>query len=295
MAIFSKSSQPPSALVAKLLAQNLHVTDEKRALQYLTFIGHYRLKGYWFHLIDPATKQFKPDTTFDMIRDRYEFDREIRALILEAVERLEVAIRTVMCNFLSLEYSPHWYLDSKLFKPLRTFGMGRMLSKIETEVERAGDRRFIQAYYESYDDPYLPPSWAMSECVSLGMRSRTYKILRDPSDKRAIAAKFGINQVEVFESWMHTLTVLRNTAAHHDRILHRKLGVAPANHKARGIKFNDNKSAYAALTVAHVLLDAIGFNTTFRQRLIDLQARYDMGMMQELGFPVNWPKHAAGW
>ena len=141
--------------------------------------------------------------------------------------------------------------------------MGQMLSKIEAGVERAGGRRFIQAYYESYDDPYLPPSWAMSECVSLGMWSRTYKILRDPSDKRAIAAKFGISQVEVFESWMHTLTVLRNTAAHHDRILHRKLGVGPANHKARSIKFKDNKSAYAALTVAHVLLDAIGFNTTF--------------------------------
>ena len=93
----------------------------------------YRLKGYWFHLIDPATKQFRQGTTLDMVRDRYEFDREIRALILVAVERLEVAIRTVICNFLSLKYSPHWYLDSKLFKPFANLGWARCCPKLKRE------------------------------------------------------------------------------------------------------------------------------------------------------------------
>lgn len=295
MPTFSKSAQPPPTLLSKLIAQNLTIPDQKLALQYITFIGHYRLKGYWFHLIDPATKQFKTGTTFEMIKDRYEFDREIRAFILEAVERLEVAIRNVLCNFLSLKYSPHWYLDSKLFKPVRKFGIGQMLSKIENEVARSGDKKFIAAYYLAYDEPYLPPSWAMSECVTLGMWSRTYKILRDPNDKKSISAKFGINQIEVFESWLHTLTVLRNMAAHHDRFLHHKLGVGPTNYRAGNIKFADNKSVYSALTVAHVLLDSIGFNTTFRQRLIDLQTKYGMGMMQELGFPNKWPVNSSGW
>ncbi|HEU4372563.1 MAG TPA: Abi family protein [Telluria sp.] len=295
MATFAKTAQSPPSLVSKLVAQNLIIGDQQLAIQYITFVGHYRLKGYWFHLVDPATNQFRPGTTFEMIKDRYEFDREIRAFILEAVERLEVAIRNVLCNFLSLKYSPHWYLDCSLFKPIRKFGIGQMLSKIEGEVDRSSDKKFIQAYYATYDDPYLPPSWAMSECVTLGMWSRTYKILRDPNDKKAISAKFGINQIEVFESWLHTLTVLRNMAAHHDRFLHHKLGVAPTNHKAGKIKFADNKSVYSALTVAHVLLDAIGFNTTFRQRLIDLREKYGMGMMQELGFPNKWPENSEGW
>lgn len=95
------------ALLQKLVDQNLIVTDRVLAERYITFVGHYRLKGYWFHLIDPATKQFKPGTTFDIIQQRYEFDREIRAIILEAIERLEVAIRSSLCNFLSLKHSPH--------------------------------------------------------------------------------------------------------------------------------------------------------------------------------------------
>lgn len=230
-----------------------------------------------------------------MIRNRYEFDREIRALILEAVERLEVAIRSTTGNFLSLKHSPHWFLDTTLFKPGRKFGVGQMLSKIESEVTRSGDKRFIKAYYEQYDDPYLPPSWAMSECVTLGIWSKTYQMLRYASDKKSISAKFGVGQVEVFESWLHALTVLRNMAAHHERFLGQKLGVGPSNLKNRGLKFADNKSVYATLTVVHTLLDAIRFNTVFRQRLLDLKQRYGMGLMQELGFPDNWPANAIGW
>ena len=145
MAIFSKTAETPSALLAKLISQNLQVSDKALALQYITYVGHFRLKGYWFHLIDPATNKFKPGTTFDIIKNRYEFDREIRSLILESIERLEVAIRNTICNFLSLKYTPHWYLDGSLFKPSRKFGMGQMLSKIEQEVNRSHEKKFIEA------------------------------------------------------------------------------------------------------------------------------------------------------
>ena len=295
MALFAKTAETPHSLLTKLIAQNLEVPDKQEALQYLTFVGHYRLKGYWFHLVDPATKKFRPGTSFDTIKNRYEFDREIRALILESAERLEVALRNSICNFLSLRYSPHWYLDGSLFKPERRYGLGQMLSKIEREVDRSQEKAFIESYYSKYDEPYLPPSWAMCECVTLGMWSRTYKILRDTNDKKSISSKFGISQVEVFESWIHTLTVIRNMAAHHDRFLHNKLRVSPANHNLKKIKFSDNKSVYAALTVIHVLLESIGFHHAFRERIIGLQNKYGEAMMQELGFPKWWPNKANGW
>ena len=153
LATFSKPAQSPATLLAKLQAQGLIVHDHKLAFQYLNFVGHYRLKGYWYQLVDPVSKCFKPGVSFEMIRDRYEFDREIRAMILEAAERLEVAVRGAICNYLSLKHSPHWYLDPHLFKPVREFGMGQMLSKIESEVRRSGDKHFIDAYFKKYDDP----------------------------------------------------------------------------------------------------------------------------------------------
>ncbi|ATB58020.1 MULTISPECIES: Abi family protein [Xanthomonas] len=291
---FTKSAQAPQFLLAKLQAAGLIVTNQAEALTYLNFIGHYRLKGYWFHLTDPVTKDFKPGVSFDTIRDRYEFDRQLRAIVLEAVERLEVAVRTAICNHLSLKYDPFWYVNPAVFKPVASFGLGSMLSKIEGEVGRSKEKGFIESYFKKYDEPYLPPSWAMAECVTMGMWSRIYQILKDSSDKKSIAAKFGIPQVEVFESWLHTISVIRNMAAHHDRFLNNKLRVSPVNFKKK-IKFADNKSVYSTLTLIHILLDASGFGPPFKKTVQNMQIRYGSGFMQELGFPNGWPAGANGW
>jgi abortive infection bacteriophage resistance protein len=295
LVIYAKSAITPAALLNKLIGQNLHVANQATALSYISHIGYYRLKGYWFHLLDPSTKQFPAGTTFEHIIQRYEFDRELRAIILAACERLEVAVRNAICNHLSLHDSPHWYLNPKLFKPGLRFGFGQMLAKIEQEIGRSSEKKFIAAYYQTYDDPYMPPSWAMSECVSLGTWSRIYQILREPNDKKAVSAKFGVPETEVFTSWLHTLTVMRNLSAHHDRLLHTKLRVGPSNHKSKKIKFPDNKSIFAGLTVLQVLLASIGFDAAYKQQMLKLQADYGMGLLQELGFPRSWPHSGMGW
>lgn len=228
---FSKVAQTPSALLQKLKDANLAVAHDDEAVRYLSFVGHFRLKGYWFHLIDPTTKRFREGVTFEVIRDRYEFDRKIRALILEAIERLEIGVRNAICNHLSLEYTPHWYLNPAVFKPVRDFGIGTMLAKIEHEVGRSHEKLFIESFYKRHNEPYLPPSWAVAECMTMGMWSRIYQIIKDPAAKRAIAKRLGIETTEVFESWLHTLTVVRNMAAHHDRFLANKLRVSPVNYK----------------------------------------------------------------
>lgn len=292
---FTKVAFTPQALLAKLKTQGLIVNDDNMALKYIAYVGHFRLKGYWYPLQDPATKNFHPNTTFDHICQRYECDREIRGIIMELAERLEVAVRTVICNMLSLKYSPHWYLKTEIFAPKGRNGIGQMLSKIEGEVERASSRRYIKAYYDSYEDPYLPPSRAMSECVTLGTWSKIFAILRDPIDRKVIASKFGIAQVEVFESWLHALTVLRNMAAHHDRFIDVRIGVSPTNLKRKDIKFTDNKTVYSSLTVIHVLLSSIGFNGTFKSRLASLEERYGAAHFQRMGFPEYWKTDANGW
>lgn len=292
---FRKSPLSPQALLAKLKSQGLLVDDEELALSYMSYVGHFRLKGYWYQLQNPLTKFFKPNITFAHICSRYECDREIRAIILESVERLEVAVRTVICNFLSLKYSPHWFLTTEIFAPKGRNGIGQMLSKIEGEIERASSRSYIKSYYEKHDDPYLPPSWAMSECVTLGTWSKIFAMLRDPADRKAISSKFGIKQVEVFESWLHTLTVLRNMAAHHDRFLDIKIGVSPTNLKLKGITFPDNKTVYASLTVIHVLLTSIGFQGGLKARLLAIEEKYGAEHFQHMGFVKNWNTEGKGW
>ncbi len=172
--------------------------------------------------------------------------------------------------------------------------MGQLIKKIEDEVHRSHEKRFVKHYFDKHDEPYLPPSWSVSECVTFGLWSRTYAILRDPVDKKGIAKKFGVDKSEVFESWIHALTVARNIAAHHGQLLRTKIQVAPANYKAMNIKFSDQKSFFAIATVVSYLLNQTGLPNTWKPDIEHLFAQYPSVALAELGFPLNW-KSSAGW
>ena len=294
---FNKRALSSQDLIRKLQDQGLVVQDQFLALKYMDYVGHYRLKGYWYQLQDHETKTFIPGTTFKEIVDRYEMDREIRVIIFESVERLEVAVRTIICNHLSLKYSPHWYLRNSIFTNKKNSRIEDIWSTIKEEVDRSHkhNKEFIVSYYRKYDQPCLPPSWAMSECVSFGIWSRIFSLLGDPADKRSISSKFGIRNAEVFESWLHTLSVLRNMAAHHDRFLENRLGVAPKNYEFGKITFSDNKSVYAALTMIHVLLKSTWRNGGLKERMANLESTYGSDLFSRLGYPKNWITSAAGW
>jgi abortive infection bacteriophage resistance protein len=293
---FTKAAATPEQLLQKLKQRGLVVPAavEPLALSYLRGVGGYRLKGYWFDVVDPTTKQFPPGYTFELIAERCEFDREVRAATIEAIDRLEVAIRSAMANHLSLAHSPHWFLETAIFKPTRDWGVGQLIRKIEEEVRRSEGKRFVAHYFDHHDEPYLPPSWSISECVTFGLWSRTYSILRDARDKKAISKRFGVDQVEVFQSWIHVLTVVRNVAAHHGQLLKVKLGVAPANYKTAGVKFANQKSFYAAATVVQFLLQQTGLPQRWKTDLADIFARHPSVNIADLGFPPNWAS-TPGW
>lgn len=292
--VFDKKAATPEQLLAKLQSRNLTIPNNDEALNFLKYVSAYRLKGYWYYYLDTTTKKFPAGYTFNNIKERYEFDRELRAKTAAAIEILEVAVRSVIANHLSLSHSPHWFLDSSVFKPSASWGMGQLISKIEQETNRAKERTFVAHYFDNHDDPYLPPSWSICECVTFGLWSRTYAILRDPHDKKAIAKKFGIDQPDTFASWLHALTVVRNIVAHNGRLLRNKLAVSPVNSKILNIKFNDNKSFYAAATVINVLLKHTGLDQSWKSDLMDLFKKYPNVPITELGFGKDWHVQS-GW
>jgi abortive infection bacteriophage resistance protein len=291
---FSKPASTTANLLAKLKGHGLVVADDNQATAYLNGVGAYRLKGYWHRAQDQNTKQFKSGFAFEDIRQHCELDREVRAATIEAIDRLEVAIRSGIADYLSLHHSPHWFLDASIFKPTANAGMGQMIAKIEREVGRAKEKAFIAHYFRHHDDPYLPPSWAIAECVSFGMWSRTFSILRNPTDKKGIAMRFGVDQAEVFGSWIHALAVLRNVAAHHSQLLYTPLGVAPNSYQKANMKFRDPKSFYAIATVAHFLLQATNLPHRWKATLGAIFTAYPKVSPKDLGFHPGW-ENSPGW
>ncbi len=82
------------------------ITDPARAADYLKRIGYYRLSAYWYPFRrsslrpDAAGKpqavvedDFRPGTEFAAVLALYVFDKKLRLLMLDALERIEIVSR----------------------------------------------------------------------------------------------------------------------------------------------------------------------------------------------------------
>ena len=89
-----------------LKSRGMLFRSEPQAAIFLKNVSYYRLKGYWWDMqTDYTLHTLKPNTYFEDIVDRYNFDRHLRLILFDAIERIEIALRTKMIYHLSLSYS----------------------------------------------------------------------------------------------------------------------------------------------------------------------------------------------
>lgn len=117
MKTYKKKPLTYSQQVDLLKSRGLHFENISRAERYLSEISYYRLSAYFLPFCSKKDK-FNDNASFDRILDLYLFDRELRLLVFDAIERIEVAIRTQMIYQLSHKYNDsHWQDNAALFNP----------------------------------------------------------------------------------------------------------------------------------------------------------------------------------
>ena len=285
---FNKPSLSYAEQIKLLKSRGLQIADEDRAEHYLRHLNYYRLSGYWLPFEqDHATHRFKQGTSFEDVLNLYVFDRELRLLLLDAIERIEISVRANWAYVLACNYGPHAYLDAE--HAHRKNWHQTNLSKLTSEIDRS-DELFIKHYQETYTEPQLPPTWSVTEVMSLGALSHWLTNLK-PSDRADIAAVYGINEF-VLKSFMRHLTYVRNLCAHHSRVWNRSLTVTtaiPRKPKALAASCNANQDRriYNTLAICQYLMQIISPNSTWAERLIALVHEHDIDT-KFMGFPMNW-------
>jgi len=297
---FTKEPLTLSGQLSKLVGRGLQVADKSRAEHYLRFIGYYRLSAYALafqqsHLPD---KPFQAGTRFDDILDLYRFDRELRLLTMDAIERIEVAVRTCIVNEMCHRHGAHWFMTGEHFYP--RYAHDTLLRKIEKELgirERATAPRrphnetFINHYYEKYGEPHLPPAWMVAETLSLGVWSQIFENLRSGDERKAVAANFGTDEA-IFSNWLHVLTYIRNICAHHGRLWNRqfviKLKVAKRHQHVLG---STNDRYYALAVVIEDLMRRVAPGTGWHLRLHHLLQTHAFVSPAVMRFPQQWQDH----
>jgi abortive infection bacteriophage resistance protein len=292
-----KFSKPPfthDQQLDQLIQRGLVCDDRAEALHYLGHINYYRLGAYWLPFeAHHASHVFKPGTRLVDVLNLYIFDRELRLLVLDAIERVEVSVRTSWAYTLAHRYDAHAHLNADLFKkPASNWDYAKQSLKLEDEARKSKEK-FLQHHYQKYDEA-LPPLWAVVEIMTLGQLSKWYGNLRHGADRNAVAHRYGMDETNL-TSFLHHLSVIRNFCAHHSRLWNREFTftfrlpshrphplVASLNHK-------DSRRIYNTLTMLAWLLDGISPQHHWKQRLKTLLAQHGVEV-RRMGFPAGWEK-----
>lgn len=274
--------------VALLQSRGMIIADTVQAEFYLRHLNYYRLAAYWLPFeADHATHAFRPGTCFEDALNLYIFDRELRLLLMDAIERIEVSVRTQWAYQLAHCHGSHAHLDSQI--AFRTDWHQRHLEKLTEEVTRS-DEVFIRHLLDTYQEP-LPPIWATCEVMSLGLLSHWYSNLKPMPTRRRIAAPYGVDEA-VLQSWLHHLTVIRNTCAHHARLWNRDITVRPQAPRSKPVVLRGEFSAgshklYNTLLLLMYLMDVVAPAHQWRQRLLTLIDSHAIDTAA-MGFPGGW-------
>ena len=115
---FIKTYSTPHELMQLLKTRGMEITDEGKAQHYLSHIGYYRLSAYMYPLLSIPKEQhlFKQGVTFGKVMMLYRFDKKLRLLLFNEIEKIEVAVRCAIVNFgTEMTGSPFWMTDANNF------------------------------------------------------------------------------------------------------------------------------------------------------------------------------------
>jgi abortive infection bacteriophage resistance protein len=295
---FTKPAISITDQLALLRRRGMVIADEAKARHYLAYISYYRLRAYWIPFEGPAPvagdHAFKPGTTFDDVLTLYLFDRHLRLLVLDAIERVEVALRAAWAHHVAMTHGPHGHIDPA--HHLNPIFHANSLADYQKEIDRSNDL-FISHYLRTYDDPAMPPVWMAAEIVSLGALSKWIGNMMARQDRQAICKPFGVDE-KVLVSFAHHISTVRNTAAHHGCLWNRRFTVKmtvpgyPAK-LAIAMRGADERRLHNTLVMLDHLLGVVAPDSGWRGRLVALIDGCPQADPAAMGFPADWRARAA--
>lgn len=223
---FTKQFESSENLVDLLESRGLQIDDRNKAIQYLDNIGYYRLSAYMYPLLKmPKTAHlYKNGATFKQVMMLYRFDKKLRLLMFNEIEKIEIAVRRAVMQIpADIIGNPFWLTDSSNFLDSTKFD--ETMRAISKEYSKSKEE-FIQHYMRTYSEPY-PPSCILGELLTIGNVNAIYRNIKQNRIRKRIAKRFAL-PINVFESWLTVIAVTRNACGHHARVWNKQNAIQPA-------------------------------------------------------------------
>ncbi len=273
-----------------LLTRGLIAPSKQAVVEKLQAVSYYRLSAYWYPFRQPDDI-LRPGTTLETVWRRYTFDRQLRLLVLDGIERVEISVRTQLVFQHTLKHGPFGYRDRAKLPGLNVSGHRDLLNRINEEATRSRED-FVRHFFAKYTSETDLPLWMACELMTFGAMFTLFRGV-ETAIQQTIAAEYGVAD-RVLDSWLATFNQVRNLCAHHARLWNRAFGVRPQiprpnKHPAwhRPVAVTSDR-LFGVMTVLHYLLRQVAPQSEWRQRWEALLARYPEIPIAAMGFPANW-------
>lgn len=279
--------------IAILKERGLSIPDDTMddAKLFLIKNNYYRISGYSLTLRNHDV--FYPNASFQNIMDIYNYDRELRNVLLWAIELIEVNIKSRYAYFFSKKHGGLGYMNSSHYSNFNKYIY--IINRANASIKKRLDQEaYLQHYVKDLKEPI--PLWAYVDLFTISDISVLYSI-SDEEIKKEIAKEYGLTHnkaSQVLSNYLHGLTIVRNLCAHDSRLFNRLFITKPdLNKKEIGILNKDangnpdNNKLFGYILIIKRLLTDDEFST-FKTKIIDLCRKYPFVDMRYYGFCNEW-------
>lgn len=302
--IFAEPALTHEAQLEQLKKRGLYIADEAKAWHTLKHLHYHRLANYFPPFYQDVTSQrFVAGISFADIIALYDYDEQLRKLLLEALTRLELSFRAAWTYHVSHELGAHAYLEPNFFDKKQN-GIRKAFKK---EARRSHEPA-LRAYYAQYISPEAPPIWLVCELMSFGQLSKSFQNVQSKRVRKKIAAEYGLPS-DIYGSFLNQASHVRNLCAHHARVWNREftfLFQLPKKRPVGWVKFFDgrvdsqgdrqNRRLYNTLVMLCYLTQQVDDARAWQEGLVAFLATYrhnpHIDFLEAMGFPAQWHRLA---
>lgn len=297
--------------------------DRARGKTAVEQIGYYRLSGYWYpyrkvDVVSSAARgrpvregELIHGANLDQVVALYDFDRRLKLVLMDAVERIEVAVRVQLAYAIGsggpfVHRQPAAF-DGKFSRPRpwkrdHESAHSEWLRRLDESTARS--KEDFVAHFKAKCGGDLP-IWVAVEVIDFGMMSILFEHAPRPT-RDAIAEKFAVRDDAgrghgaALANWLRVLNLVRNTCAHHARLWNRNFadqvspsllsGISSLTHIS-GLDRRGQARIYPALAITRYLLAAIAPDDSWGLRLMAVLESFPADStvaLSDMGFPRDW-------
>lgn len=300
----SKSPKSLDELLNLLESRGLSLGEDKSiAKKCITECQYYRLMAYRFPFVfENNNDKFKEGISFDDIWGLYIRDRKLRFLIIDAIERIEVSLRSRWAHVMAMEYGTLAYENRAIHK--EKFYEQNLLSIYKSILD---SKEPCVMHFKSNMEKV--PIWAVCEIMTFGQLAAMITSIREPALRNKIFRDYGIDE-KIAISFLNIMRNVRNICAHHGRLWNKRLFlnikfpknpsdlagslnnpkvVKTASKEEHNKAISEQKSIYNVIVILLFLMKKIRPESAWKSRLLSfLKNDADQTMLDGMGFPSDW-------